>query len=152
MSASKVYFADLRASVKENLPAKVVRLADMLGLEVIVPRRGLVAIKLHFGEKGNTAYIRPNFVRHIVERVKSLGACPFLTDSNTLYVGTRADSVCHLNTAIENGFAYSVVNAPIIITIPGVLESPVARIVLFPTIGKTTKIIPKYHTLMYSPM
>ena len=115
MSASKVYFADLRASIKENLPAKVVRLADMLGLEDIVPERALVAVKLHFGEKGNTAYIRPNFVRHIVERVKSLGAYPFLTDSNTLYAGTRADSVSHLNTAIENGFAYSVVNAPIII-------------------------------------
>jgi uncharacterized Fe-S center protein len=115
MSASKVYFADLRASIKENLPAKVVRLADMLGLEDIVPKRGLMAVKLHFGEKGNTAYIRPNFVRHIVERIKSLGAYPFLTDSNTLYAGTRADSVSHLITAIENGFAYSVVNAPIII-------------------------------------
>jgi uncharacterized Fe-S center protein len=115
VSASKVYFADLRASVRENLPAKVVRLAGMLGLESIVPRRGLVAIKVHFGEKGNTAYIRPNFVRHMVERIKSLGAYHFLTDSNTLYAGTRSDSVSHLNTAIENGFAYSVVNAPIII-------------------------------------
>jgi len=115
MSASRVYFADLRASVKENLPAKVVRLADRLGLEDIVPKRGLVAIKLHFGEKGNTAYIRPNFVRQISERVRSLGAYPFLTDSNTLYAGTRSDSVSHLTTAIENGFAYAVVNAPIII-------------------------------------
>ena len=115
MSASKVYFADLRASFKENLPAKVVRLADKLGLEDIVPKRGLMAVKLHFGEKGNAAYIRPNFVRQVVERVKSLGAYPFLTDSNTLYAGTRSDSVSHLNTAIENGFAYSVVNAPIII-------------------------------------
>lgn len=115
MSASKVYFADLRASIKENLPAKVVRLADTLGLDRIVPKRGLVAVKLHFGEKGNTAYIRPNFVRQVVERVKSLGAYPFLSDSNTLYAGTRSDSVSHLTTAIENGFAYSVVNAPIII-------------------------------------
>ena len=115
MSQSKVYFADLRASVKENLPTKTVRLADMLGLDQIVPKRGLVAVKLHFGEKGNTAYVRPTFVRRIVERVKSLGACPFLTDSNTLYAGTRSDSVSHLNTAIENGFAFSVVDAPIII-------------------------------------
>jgi uncharacterized Fe-S center protein len=115
MSASKVYFADLRTSIKENLPAKVVRLADMLGLERIVPKRGLMAIKLHFGEKGNTAFIRPNFVRHIVERIRALGAYPFLTDSNTLYAGTRSDSVSHLTTAIENGFAYSVVNAPTII-------------------------------------
>ena len=115
MSASKVYFADLRASFKESLPEKVVRLADTLGLEHIVPKRGLMAVKLHFGEKGNTAYIRPNFVRQVVERVRSLGAYPFLTDSNTLYAGTRSDSVSHLITAIENGFAYSVVNAPIII-------------------------------------
>jgi uncharacterized protein len=115
MPSSKVFFADLRASIKENLPAKVVRLADTLGLEGMVPKRGLVAVKLHFGEKGNTAYIRPNFVRHIVERIKSLGACPFLTDSNTLYAGTRSDSVSHLTTAIENGFAYSVANAPIVI-------------------------------------
>lgn len=115
MTASKVYFADLRASVKENLPAKVVRLAGMLGLDQIVPKRGLVAVKLHFGERGNTAYVRPNFVRGIVDHIKALGAHPFLTDSNTLYSGTRADSVSHLNTAIENGFAYSVVKAPLII-------------------------------------
>ena len=115
MSASKVYLADLRASFKENLPAKVVRRAEMMGLEDIVPKRGLIAVKLHFGEKGNTAYIRPNFVRQMVERIKSLGAYPFLTDSNTLYAGTRSDSVSHLITAIENGFAFSVVNAPIII-------------------------------------
>jgi uncharacterized protein len=115
MSASKVYFADLRTSVKENLPEKIVRLADMLGLDRLVPKRGLVAVKLHFGEKGNTAYLRPPFVRRIVERVKALGAHPFLTDSNTLYAGTRSDSVSHLKTAVENGFAFSVVDAPIII-------------------------------------
>jgi hypothetical protein len=105
----------MRASAKENLLAKVVRLADMLDLKQIVPPRGLVAIKLHFGEKGNTAYIRPTFVRQIVDRVKALGAFPFLTDANTLYAGTRADSVSHLHTAVENGFAFSVVNAPLII-------------------------------------
>ena len=115
MPASKVYFADLRASVKENLPAKIIRLADMLGLERMVPERGLVAVKLHFGEKGNSGYLRPIFVRRIVERVKSLGAYPFLTDTNTLYAGTRSDSVSHLNTAIENGFAFSVAGGPVII-------------------------------------
>ncbi|HEX9909913.1 MAG TPA: DUF362 domain-containing protein [Desulfatiglandales bacterium] len=88
VSTSKVYFTDLRASAKENLLAKVVRLADMLDLKQIVPPRGLVAIKLHFGEKGNTAYIRPTFVRQIADRVRSLGAFPFLADANTLYAGT----------------------------------------------------------------
>ena len=115
MSTGKVYFTDMRSSAKENLLAKVVRLADRLDLKQIVPPRGLVAIKVHFGEKGNTAYIRPPFVRQIVDRVRALGALPFLTDANTLYVGTRADSVSHLRTATENGFSFSVVNAPLII-------------------------------------
>jgi uncharacterized Fe-S center protein len=64
---------------------------------------------------GNLAFIRPNFIRRIVDYTKELGASPFLTDTNTLYAGTRGNSVSHLKTAIENGFAYAVVNAPIII-------------------------------------
>ncbi|MBW1918960.1 MAG: DUF362 domain-containing protein [Deltaproteobacteria bacterium] len=115
MASSKVYFAEVRASSRESLLNKVVRLADMIGLNQIIPERGLVAIKLHFGEKGNTAYIRPNFIRQIAEKVRSLGGKPFLTDCNTLYGGSRADSVSHISTAVENGFAYSVVNAPLII-------------------------------------
>jgi len=115
MAISKVYFSDLRASARENLLSKLVRLVDCCGLEDIITPRSLVALKMHFGEKGNTAFIRPLFIRQIVGRVKDLGASPFLTDCNTLYAGTRSDSVSHLNTATENGFAYSVVNAPIII-------------------------------------
>ena len=111
----KVYFADVRASAKENLLAKLVRLSERLGLKDVIPPRGLVAVKLHFGEKGNVAYIRPIFIRQVVEQIRSFGASPFLTDSNTLYSGSRSDSVSHLTTAVENGFAYSVVNAPIII-------------------------------------
>jgi hypothetical protein len=38
-----------------------------------------------------------------------------LTDSNTVYVGTRSEAVSHLTTAIENGFAYAVVRAPLVI-------------------------------------
>ena len=115
MSSSKVYFADLRASHKENLLTKIVRLIDMIDLERIVRPRNLVAIKLHFGEKGNMAFIRPNFLRQIVDRIKALDAFPFLTDTNTLYAGARGHSVSHLDLAVENGFAYAVVNAPIII-------------------------------------
>ena len=74
-----------------------------------------MAIKLHFGEMGNTAFIRPVYIRRIVNAIKNRGAVPFLTDANTLYAGTRGDAVNHLKTAIENGFAYSVVAAPLII-------------------------------------
>ena len=47
--------------------------------------------------------------------IKKEGAVPFLTDANTLYAGTRGNSVDHIETAIKNGFAYAVVDAPIII-------------------------------------
>jgi len=112
---SNVYFVDLRATPKENLVAKLVRLMHTAGLSEKIKKRDLVAVKLHFGELGNTAFIRPVFLRKIVETVKSIGGFPFLTDANTLYAGTRSDAPHHLVTAIQNGFAYAVVDAPIII-------------------------------------
>ncbi|MFP3870940.1 MAG: DUF362 domain-containing protein [Syntrophobacteria bacterium] len=113
--SSKVFAMDLRASLKENLFAKLHRLLDAAGLQHTFKARHLVAIKLHFGEKGNTAYIPPTFLRHLVDYVRSLGGKPFLTDANTLYVGSRTNSVDHLITAIENGFTYAVVAAPLTI-------------------------------------
>jgi uncharacterized Fe-S center protein len=112
---SNVYFMDLRATAKENLVAKLARLLDTAGLAKTIKKRDLVAVKLHFGEQGNTAFIRPVFIRKIVESIKNIGGVPFLTDANTLYAGTRSDAPHHLLTAIQNGFAYAVVNAPIII-------------------------------------
>ena len=112
---SNVYFIDLRATHKENLVGKLERLVDTAGLSETVKKRDLVAVKLHFGEFGNTAFIRPVFIRRIVDSIKNIGGYPFLTDANTLYAGTRSDSPHHLATAIQNGFAYSVVGAPLII-------------------------------------
>lgn len=116
MVKSNVYFANLRASSHhEGLLKKVGKLCNSLELEKMVNPGEIVAIKLHFGERGNTSFIRPIFVREVVDKVKSVQGKPFLTDTNTLYVGSRANAVDHLNTAITNGFAYAVVNAPLII-------------------------------------
>jgi len=113
--SSKVYFIDLRASFKKNLMTKINLLLDAAGLSKIINKRDLVAVKLHFGEAGNAAFIRPIFIRQIVGCVKKAGGDPFLTDANTLYAGTRSDTPTHIRTAIQNGFAFSVVDAPIII-------------------------------------
>ncbi len=51
---STVYFSDLRASFKENLVARLGRLMETTGLTGTVSDRDLVAVKLHFGELGNT--------------------------------------------------------------------------------------------------
>jgi uncharacterized protein len=112
---SLVHFIDFRSTIKENILSKLHRLLETAGLNDCVKKRDLVAVKLHFGELGNTAYIRPVYIRQIVQTIKSTGAFPFLTDANTLYAGTRGDSVHHLITAIHNGFSYSGVDAPLII-------------------------------------
>ncbi len=115
MAESKVFFSDLRTSARQNLLSKIDILVKTAGIEEVISPGNLVALKLHFGEKGNAAFIRPVFIRRLVDTVKELGASPFLTDTNTLYAGSRGNSVSHLTTAVENGFAFSVVNAPLII-------------------------------------
>ena len=73
------------------------------------------AVKLHFGERGNDGYISPVYIRQVVEKIKECGALPFLTDTNTLYLGSRSNAVDHITTAILHGFDYAVTGAPIII-------------------------------------
>lgn len=112
-----MFFIDFQAdSKKNNIPNKIKRLFDKAGIAEVLGEDELTAIKVHFGEKGSNTYIHPVFVRQIVDKVKESNAKPFLTDTNTLYTGSRTNSVDHIQTAIENGFAYAVVNAPIIIS------------------------------------
>ena len=113
---SPVYFASLRARDEHsNTVSKVKKLFDCAGFASLISRRDRTAIKLHFGELGNDSYISPVFVRQVVEKVKGCGALPFLTDTNTLYLGSRSNAVDHISTAILHGFDYAVVGAPVII-------------------------------------
>jgi hypothetical protein len=84
---SRVFYIDLRTDTKENLTGKLNRLLDQAALNSIIKNKELIAVKLHFGEKGNTAFIRPIFIRDIVQKIKDCGGNPFLTDANTLYRG-----------------------------------------------------------------
>lgn len=116
MEKSEVYFCDLYSNAEnKNLLNSVRKLFEKAGFNSFIDKNDLVAIKLHFGEKGNTTYMNPIAVRQVVDKVKECGAKPFLTDTNTLYTGSRTNSIDHITTAIQNGFAYPVVDAPIII-------------------------------------
>jgi uncharacterized Fe-S center protein len=106
---------DLRADWKNSMPAKVARLFEMTDPAALCRPKDLVAVKLHFGEEGNLASIRPQFVRKVVERIAQLGAKPFLTDTNTLYVGSRTEAHSHLLTAFNNGYTREITGAPAII-------------------------------------
>lgn len=101
---SRVYFMDLRASPEENLLKKFNRLLSVSRFGNLSLSGKTVAVKIHFGELGNLAYIRHNFVAEVVSILKGMGAKPFLTDTNTLYKGSRSNAVDHLETAFRNGF------------------------------------------------
>src|SRR5512147_208027 len=113
---SPVYFASLRAfSEKESTTAKVRRLFEAAGFAGLIAPRDKTAIKLHFGEAGNDGFISPVDVRQVVDRVKECGGLPFLTDTNTLYLGSPSNAVEHIGTAILHGFDAAVAGAPVII-------------------------------------
>ncbi len=113
---SEVYFAKVGASKhNERLPNKVRQLFDKAGFDSIISKNDLVALKLHFGEPGNTTFLRPQYTREIVDKVKENEGKPFLTDANTLYTGQRSNAVDHLNAAHRHGFLPAVVDAPLVI-------------------------------------
>ena len=104
MERSKVWFCDMRATPEQNLLQKLEKLLFAAGIDKIDFKKQFTAIKLHLGEPGNLAYLRPNYAKVTADVVKKLGGRPFLTDSNTLYVGRRKDALEHLDAAYENGF------------------------------------------------
>jgi len=90
------------------------KLFDALNISFI-KENSLLALKIHFGEMGNNAYLKPENIKPLIERVKKLKALPFLTDANTLYKGTRSDSVNHTLTAYRHGYDFQNVGVPVII-------------------------------------
>ena len=74
MEKSKVYFTS------KISPESVVELYEKLGINL----PGKVAIKLHSGEQGNQNYLRPEFVKNIVEKVNGT-----VVECNTAYPGAR---------------------------------------------------------------
>ncbi len=101
---SKVYFTDFRTYSKISLPEKFTKFIDKSGLGNIDFRKKYVAIKMHFGELGNLAFLRHQYAFALCEYIRKRGGRPFLTDCNTLYPGSRQNGLDHLSTAVANGF------------------------------------------------
>lgn len=124
---SPVYFSDVKAKDKVSLLDRIDPLMDAASPENFIEPKNLMAVKLHFGEPGNSTYIRPIFAARIVSYIRERGGKPFLTDTNTLYAGGRSDSVSHVATAVANGFAPASVGAPVIIA-DGLLGNACVRV------------------------
>ena len=104
MEKAKVYFTDFRTKLEVSQGLKLQRLCRRAGIGNIDFEGKYAAIKMHFGELGNFAYLRPNYVKAVADLIKELGGRPFLTDCNTLYPGSRKNAIDHLYNAEVNGF------------------------------------------------
>ena len=113
--ASTVYFWNLRASMKAPFAKHMTQMLKAIKFDKQLDTGDLVAVKLHFGEAGTTGFLRPLWVKPIVDFVLQAGAKPFLTDASTLYVGQRGEGVSHSMCAARHGWDPLVLGAPVII-------------------------------------
>ena len=104
MEKAKVFFSDFRTQVGTSMTEKLKRLCIAAGFKGIDMEGKFVAIKMHFGELGNLAFLRPNYAKAVADLVKEQGGMPFLTDCNTLYPGSRKHALEHMDCANLNGF------------------------------------------------
>jgi uncharacterized Fe-S center protein len=74
-----------------------------------------VAVKVHMGEYGNSAYLRPPIVHRVCDLIKEAGGKPFVTDTTTLYPARRFTASQYLATAAFNGFTEESLGAPVVI-------------------------------------
>ena len=88
MEKSTVYFTDFRCPVGTSQLDKLKKLCVTAGIKDIDMDGKFVAIKMHFGELGNLAFLRPNYAKTVADLCKEQGGLPFLTDCNTLYPGS----------------------------------------------------------------
>lgn len=94
MPKPKVYF------MKEISPKALIKVYEALGIEL----KGKVAVKLHSGEKGNQNYVKPEFVKPIIDKVGGT-----VVECNTAYgdasgTGVRDNTESHLKLIKEHGW------------------------------------------------
>ncbi len=112
----KVYF--IHASASDNLETihkKILNLYDQAQFNLCFEPADLVAIKIHFGNEGNTTHVPANYLTSVIDQIKQQKAKPFFTDTCVLYKSKRSDAVNHLLLAEEHGFSQGKIGIPVII-------------------------------------
>ena len=87
MEKSKVYF------IKEITPENIIKAYNAVGKKL----EGNVAVKMHSGEKGNKNYLRPEFVKDVINYVNGT-----VVECNTAYEGARNSTEKHLELIKEH--------------------------------------------------
>lgn len=87
MEKAKVYF------MKEITPENLIKIYEKVGKKL----EGKVAVKMHSGEKGNQNYLRPEFVKDMVQHVNGT-----VVECNTAYEGARNSTEKHCELIKEH--------------------------------------------------
>jgi len=117
---SRVYYANRQARPDYNMLDKLHHIFNELGLKKAIKKGSKVMIKTHFGAWGNTNYLRPAYVRELVDLVKAAGGHPYVAESCGLGYGAggayggRTTAPEYLSMAALNGFSEATIGAPII--------------------------------------
>ncbi|MGY5856035.1 MAG: DUF362 domain-containing protein [Candidatus Thorarchaeota archaeon] len=119
--ASKVYFTDRQTRADYNMLDKLEHIFKELGLDKAIKPGEKIMVKTHFGQWGNTNYLRPAYARKIVDLIHTAGGQPFVTETSGLgygggvALGGRTTVTEYLAMAARNGFTDASVGAPLVI-------------------------------------
>ncbi|MHC4194300.1 MAG: DUF362 domain-containing protein, partial [Planctomycetota bacterium] len=113
---AKVYF--IKASVKDGEKAisqKARRLFKAGKFKNCFAEDDFTAIKVHVGEGTNNTYVTAPCIKGLVDELLALNTRPFVTDTNTLYIGRRHNTIDHATLAAEHGFSLDGLGVPFIV-------------------------------------
>jgi len=113
--ASKVYLIRFGSDESdESICEKARRLFRAAGMPGMVPSEKPVALKTHFGERGNESYIPATYIMPLAEEIRGCGGSPFFVETSTLYRGQRSNAVDHFRLAEEHGFGSKDTGCPLV--------------------------------------
>ncbi len=113
--AAQVFYAPFDDDTSAGAVAQAARhLFRSAGLDEVLVKDRLAAVKTHFGERGNTSYIPPACLRAVVDEARRAGAQPCLVETSTLYRGQRSNAYDHFNLALEHGFGPDEMGCPLL--------------------------------------
>jgi uncharacterized Fe-S center protein len=120
---SKVFFVPVKdAENIRTVNSQLKKLIEKSKVLDVLNKGQKVGVKVHFGEEGNTGYVRPQHLRVICDAITLKNTTPILSDANTLYRGKRLNSKDHLEIAHQHGFTKKAVGADIFIPDDGKKE------------------------------
>jgi uncharacterized Fe-S center protein len=120
MGKSKVYFTDRQARTDYNMIDKLEHVFKELGLDNEIKSGEKIMVKTHFGQWGNTNYLRPAYARKIVDLVRAAGGVPFIAETTGLgyggggTYGGRTTAPEYLGMGTLHGYTEASVGVPLI--------------------------------------